>query len=240
MRARREALHQTGARPARAAWAGSMTGKTASAALVTGLAPLLLSSRAARATALAAMALAGVAASALLFAAVWPGGAAPAPAVLSPADAAGARDVVSRAQALVSVTPQQLGWRLRVAGPLAGVRGRADTTTKTITLYVGAHAAAHQVAHDLGHEIGHAFDAERLSAAERAAYLRGRGVPEASWWPAGQASDYASGAGDFAEVFALCHAVSPEYRSRIAVRPEDPCALLPKEARGANLAGGGS
>jgi hypothetical protein len=239
MRARHEALRQTGARPARAAWAGSATGETASAALVTGRAPLFLRSRAARATVLAALALAGVAASALLFAAVWPGGtAAPRPAVLSPADAARARDVVVRAQALVSVTPQQLGWRLRVAGPLAGVRGQADTAAKTITLYVGAYAAPHQVAHDLGHELGHAFDAERLSPAERAAYLRGRGAPDAAWWPGGQASDYASGAGDFAEVFALCHAVSPEYRSRLAVRPEDPCALLPKEARGAKLAGG--
>jgi hypothetical protein len=205
---------------------------------VTGRAPLFRSP-AARAILLVALAVAGVAVSALAFSAVWPsGGAAPRPAALSPADAARARAVVERARALVSVTPEQLGWRLRVAGPLAGVRGQADWAARTITLYVSPYAAAHEVAHDLGHEIGHAFDAERLSGAERAAYLRGRGVPAAAWWPRGQASDYRSGAGDFAEVFALCHAVSPVYRSHLAARPQDPCGLLPKQARGAKLAGG--
>ena len=51
----------------------------------------------------------------------------------------------------------------------------------------------------------------------------------------GRASDYRSGAGDFAEVFALCHSVSPVFRSRLAPRPQDPCAVLPKSARDANL-----
>ncbi|MEY2535136.1 MAG: hypothetical protein QOF29_3046 [bacterium] len=239
MRARDEALHPTGARPLRAAWAGSLTGETALAVPATGRAPLFRRSRTVRAALLGLLAAAGVAASALAFGAIWPGATAtPEPAGVSPADAAQARAIVTRAQALVSVTPQQLGYRLRVAGPLPGVRGRADTAAKTITLFVAPHAAVHQVAHDLAHELAHAFDAERLSTAERAAYLRGRGATGASWWPGGEASDYRSGAGDFAEVFALCHAVSPEYRSRLAARPEDPCGLLPKQARGAKLAEG--
>ncbi|HEX2102509.1 MAG TPA: hypothetical protein VHF51_02585 [Solirubrobacteraceae bacterium] len=198
-------------------------------------------SRAGRAGLAVAVAAAGVAASALAFGALWPADPAPRePARLGPADAAAARAVVIRARTLVSVTPEQLGYRLHVAGPLPGVRGRTDTGARTITLFVSPHDAPHRVAHDLGHEIGHAFDASRLSGAERAAYLRARGVPGASWWPGREASDYRTGAGDFAEVFALCRAASPDYRSRLAARPQDPCAPLPKRARAANLGSGGS
>ena len=189
----------------------------------------------------AALAAGGVAASALAFGALWPADP-PAPArptALSAPEAAAARAVVTRARTLVSVSPEQLGYRLRVAGPVPGVRGRTDTAARTITLFVSPKEAPHRVAHDLGHEIGHAFDATRLSGAERAAYLRARGAPAAAWWPGREASDYRSGAGDFAEVFALCHAASPDYRSRLGARPQDPCGALPKPARAAKLGGGG-
>ena len=161
-----------------------------------------------------------------------------APERLSRADAAAARSVVARARALVAVTPAQLGYRLRVAGPVAGLRGRTDMAARTITLYVAPGDAPGAVAHDLGHELGHAFDARRLTAAGRAAYLRARGVPAAPWWPGRSASDYRSGAGDFAEVFAMCHTASPEYRSRLAGRPQDPCAALPAAACTATLEAG--
>jgi hypothetical protein len=137
------------------------------------------------------------------------------------------------------VTPAQLGYRLRVAGPVAGLRGRTDTAARTITLYVAPGDAPGAVAHDLGHELGHAFDSTRLTDADRAAYLRARGVAGATWFPGGRASDYRSGAGVFAEVFALCHAASTVYRSRLAARPQDPCGVLPKQARAAKLGDGG-
>jgi hypothetical protein len=196
-------------------------------------------------TALTAVAVvAGVGASALAFAAVWPEPSPapqPQPQRLSAADAAGARALVARAQRLVSVTPQELGYTLRVAGPLAGIRGQTDNAARTITLFVAPNDAPHVVAHDLGHELGHAFDATRLTGAQRAAYLRARGVPSAPWLPgAREASDYRTGAGDFAEVFALCHAASPVFRSRLAARPQDPCRVLPEQARGTKLGEGGS
>jgi hypothetical protein len=185
----------------------------------------------------------GLLASALVFSALRPSGG-PAPAVrpqqLSATDAAAAGAVVARAQRLVSLTPAQLGYTLRVAGPVPGLRGQTDNARRTITLFVSPNDAPNVVAHDLGHELGHAFDATRLTAAERAAYLRSRGRPTAPWFPGAQTSDYRSGAGDFAEVFALCHAASPVYRSRLAARPQDPCAALPKQARAAKLGAGGS
>ncbi len=195
--------------------------------------------RARRGIIAAALAAAGVAISALAFGAIWPGEDAPSqPARLTPGEAAAAQTLVVRAQTLVSVSPEQLGYRVRVAGPLAGVRGRTDTVARTITLFVSPYDAPHRVAHDLAHEIGHAYDALRLSAADRAAYLRARGTDAAPWWPGREASDYRSGAGDFAEVFAMCHSASPEYRSRLAARPQHPCRALPEAARAANLGGG--
>jgi hypothetical protein len=229
-------LHQARARPMRAAWAGSVTGEAAAVAAPTGRAPLFRCARMVRAGLLATAAALGVAASAFVFSALWPSdSAAPQPTPLEPRDAAAARAVVARAQRLISVTPAQLGYTLRVAGPVAGLRGQTDNATRTITLFVAPHDAPHVVAHDLGHELGHAFDATRLTAAQRAGYLRARGFPNAPWLPGRKASDYRSGAGDFAEVFALCHAASPLYRSRLAARPEDPCGVLPNQARGTNL-----
>ena len=200
--------------------------------------------RLARAVLLAVVSALGVAASALAFGALWPNGsstvAPPQPVRLSRSDAAAARAVVDRARRLTTLTPAQLGYTLRVAGPVAGLRGQTDNATRTITLFVSPNDMPNVVAHDLAHEIGHAYDAQRMTAAQRAAYLRARGVRDAPWLPGAQASDYRSGAGDFAEVFALCHAASPVYRSRLASRPADPCGALPKDARAAKLGEGGS
>jgi hypothetical protein len=149
------------------------------------------------------------------------------------------RALVRRAQALVDLRPRDLGFRLVVRGARGVVRGQTDTQRRTITLYVDADDAPHRVAHDLAHELGHAYDARRMTAAARRAWLRARGAPDAPWSPAGgRASDYDSGAGDFAEVFARCHAASPEFRSRLAPRPADACSLLPAGARTDALARG--
>jgi hypothetical protein len=132
---------------------------------------------------------------------------------------------------LVSGRPGDLGYRLLVSGPRPGIRAVTDRSRRTITLFVSDHEVPHMLAHDLAHELGHAFDDRRMTDNLRRAYLRRRGHPGAPWWPQGRVSDYAFGAGDFAEVFALCHAASPEFRSRLAPWPRNPCALLPASAR---------
>jgi hypothetical protein len=185
--------------------------------------------------------LVAIVAAASLALGVLGGGSSPARrAALSPADASAARAIVARARTMVSAAPEALGYRLVVAGPVAGLRGQTDTDARTITLFVAPDDAPSAVAHDLGHELGHAVDATRVDDAERAAYLRARGMPRASWFPGHGASDLGSGAGDFAEVFALCHSVSPVFRSRLAARPADPCGVLPTAARTAKLGDGGS
>jgi hypothetical protein len=148
---------------------------------------------------------------------------------VAPATPAG-RALVARAQALVDLRPSDIGYRLVVRGAAGEVRGQTNTGRRTITLFVAGGDAAHRVAHDLAHEIGHAYDDLHLTPAQRRAWLRARAAPSAPWFPDGTVSDYDTGAGDFAEVFARCHAASPEFRSRLAPRPADACALLPAGA----------
>ena len=154
---------------------------------------------------------------------------------LRPEVSANARKTdLRRALPLISgVSPRALGYRVELAPRRnPALRALTDTESHTITLYLARDDAPHRTAHDLAHEMGHAWDAEHMTSATRRAYLAVRGVPRASWWPtqAGR-SDYHAGAGDFAEVFALCHAASPEFRSQLAARPADPCAVLPKAAQ---------
>ena len=146
------------------------------------------------------------------------------------ASAAQLRAAADRAVALVD-DPRRFGYRLVLAPARRDVRGRIDPRARTITLFVDPHDATHRIAHDLAHELGHAYDLAHMTKADRAAYLRRRGVPGAAWWPSAESADYAVGAGDFAETFALCHAASPEFRSRLAAQPADPCGMLPRDAR---------
>lgn len=131
---------------------------------------------------------------------------------------------------LVRVDPASLGYTVVFAAGRPGVRADLDRSSKTIRVYLRRGDTRAIVAHDIAHELGHAYDAERMTDASRRAYLDRRGVPAAAW-TATDASDYAVGAGDFAEVYALCHAASPDFRSTLAPRPERACELLPQEAR---------
>jgi hypothetical protein len=151
----------------------------------------------------------------------------PSPAAASPpaAATAEARTAGERALALVA-RPDNLGYELRFAAARSDVRAQTDRRTRVITVFVRPADAPHRIAHDIAHELGHAWDDRRGTDAGRAAYLRSRDRPGARWWPGGAHADYATGAGDFAEVFARCHAASPEFRSVLAPAPPDACAAL--------------
>jgi hypothetical protein len=144
-----------------------------------------------------------------------------------PISTASVQRLAGRAAALVDA-PVPAGWSVRYVAARPGApRAQADRRERRIDVFVRAGDVPHRIAHDVAHELGHAWDEAVLTDAARAGYLRGRGSTAVSWWPAGRWSDYASGAGDFAEVFARCHAASPEFRSRVAPPPADACALLP-------------
>ena len=55
----------------------------------------------------------------------------------------------------------------------------------------------------LAHELGHAVDVSMFTAHDRETWLQVRGLEDHRWWPVpGASSDFASGAGDWAESFA--------------------------------------
>ena len=143
-------------------------------------------------------------------------------------DAAERQRIGAAAMALVSFDPARVGYAVTFAPGRVGLRAQTDRSARAITVYLRDGDAPHVVAHDVAHELGHAFDMARMDDAARMSFLAARGVPGAAWNPTG-ASDYAAGAGDFAEVFALCFSASPDFRSELAPRPENPCELLPRE-----------
>jgi hypothetical protein len=141
-------------------------------------------------------------------------------------DRAAARATLRAGARLVGLDPARLGVRVALAHPRPGLAARYDRERRMVTIFAAPGTAPHRVAHDLAHELAHAVDVEHLTATDRRAYLLRRGSAGAAWWPGPDASDYGVGSGDFAEVFALCHAASPVFRSRLAPRPADPCAVL--------------
>jgi hypothetical protein len=103
------------------------------------------------------------------------------------------------------------GWQLRFLPGRAGVRGYTYPDTRVIEVFVRADDSPEGLAHVVAHELGHAVDVTHLDDGERAAWRTARGIPGgAPWFPGvNGGTDFASGAGDFAESFAWTFAGPP-------------------------------
>lgn len=100
------------------------------------------------------------------------------------------------------------GWQFVFADASADYLGVTLSESKTVVVHVQDGATADGVAEVLMHEVGHAFDLERMTDAERAKWIELRDMP-ATWWPGNGLSDFAVGAGDFAEAVAAYTVDSP-------------------------------
>ncbi len=82
--------------------------------------------------------------------------------------------------------------------------GYAHFDQRRIEIYVRSDQTPRDVAEVLAHELGHAVDVTSLTREDRARWLSARGLESTAWWPPeGARSDFASGAGDWAEAFAM-------------------------------------
>lgn len=95
------------------------------------------------------------------------------------------------------------GWQIQFVGPRQGYRGSTFPDRRVIQVYVRPEASLDEVAHVTAHEMGHAIDVTYFDDVDRSRFNLARGRSASSpWWVAPGATDFASGAGDWAESFA--------------------------------------
>jgi len=99
-------------------------------------------------------------------------------------------------------------WRIGYAEDHPDFLGVTRSEDKSILIHVEQDATPQVVAAVLMHEVGHAIDLEVLTDADRADWIELRGMP-ATWWPGNGLSDFAVGAGDFAEAVSAVTTNSP-------------------------------
>lgn len=111
------------------------------------------------------------------------------------------------------------GWTIEFLPGRAGLLGGTWPYEKRIEIYVRDGQDANEVAFTAAHELGHAIDVTLLSGADRETWRQTRHLPpDAPWWVASGATDFASGAGDWAESFAVWQ-IGGRSQSRLAGQP---------------------
>ena len=116
---------------------------------------------------------------------------------------------------------ENLGWTVAFLPGKPGYLGLAIGPKRRIEIYVRSTHGVRDVAHTLAHELGHAVDLTYGSDYRRSEYLRMRGFSsEAEWFGCDSCTDYATPAGDFAEVFEYWLLDGGDYRSQLAGPPD--------------------
>ena len=117
---------------------------------------------------------------------------------------------------------QPLGYRIRFLPARDGLLGLTNPSRRLVEVYVKDSESDLVLAHTIAHELGHVVDAVHGTADRRASYLRLRGLdPGAAWFGCARCTDYATPAGDWAEVFAAWLAGPGDFRSELAGAPSN-------------------
>lgn len=110
-------------------------------------------------------------------------------------------------------------WTVEFRGERSGIRGLTYPAEKRIELFIRPDDTAFSLLRVFTHELGHVVDVELNSNADRRRWAEQRGIADGTpWWPSSEAPDFATGAGDFAEAFAVLE-TGITTRSTVAGQP---------------------
>ncbi|MEZ5225795.1 MAG: hypothetical protein R2710_03720 [Acidimicrobiales bacterium] len=111
------------------------------------------------------------------------------------------------------------GWSITFAPGRSGVFGYTYVGEQRIEIFVRDSMSDALLAHVIAHELGHAVDVTLNNGDDRATWAAARGIEGVQWWPGDGVTDFATGAGDFAEAFAVWQVGAANYRSTAAGVP---------------------
>jgi hypothetical protein len=139
-----------------------------------------------------------------------------------PADAQEhAQAVGEAAVAMLDYPVETLGWEIRFLPGRTGFLGLAIGPKRRIEIYVRSTQSVTDIAHTLAHEVGHAVDLTYGTGYRHREYLRMRGFDlDTEWFGCDECSDYATPAGDFAEVFEYWLLGGGDFRSQLGSPPD--------------------
>jgi len=112
-------------------------------------------------------------------------------------------------------------WTITFHPPKKGLYGLTLVSEKRIEIYLRDGETQALLAHVIAHEIGHAVDVSCNDGPNRRVWSEARELGSAPWWPGDGATDFSTGAGDFAESFAVWQVGPEHFRSKLADPPTD-------------------
>lgn len=110
-------------------------------------------------------------------------------------------------------------WTIEFRAGREELFGLTHTQENRIEIFVRDGQSDAFLQHVIAHEIGHAVDVSLNSTEDRERWQQARQIEDADWWPGSGATDFATGAGDFAEGFAVWLTGAEGYRSELGPPP---------------------
>ena len=114
---------------------------------------------------------------------------------------------------------ERTGFRVEFLGARKGYMGLTHLSERRIEMFVRAcdTQSDELLRHVMAHELGHAYDTTHNNAAIRRAWQLARGIPLSTpWYGCSGCTDFATPAGDFAEVYAQWARGASTNRSELA------------------------
>lgn len=110
-------------------------------------------------------------------------------------------------------------WTITFLPEKSGLFGLTKVPEKRIEIYVREDQDTNLLAHVIAHELGHAVDVTLNNGSDRRRWVEIRGLDSSPWWPNSGATDFSTGAGDFAESFAAWQVGEEAFRSKLGGAP---------------------